>query len=98
MRLTYHPEVELELIEAARFYEGRVAALGTEFLDMADDSIRLIQSTPERFRMVENGVRLFIMNRFPYSIYYRLLPDEIRILAFKHQSRHPDYWQERLSE
>ena len=39
-----------------------------------------------------------IMPRFPYAIYYRGLPDHLRILAFKHHSRHPDYWRYRLSE
>jgi hypothetical protein len=28
MRLIYHPDAESELIEAARYYEGRVATLG----------------------------------------------------------------------
>jgi hypothetical protein len=37
------------------------------------------------------------MPRFPYAIYYRVLPDHVRILAFKHHSRHPDYWRYRLS-
>ena len=36
------------------------------------------------------------MNRFPYSIYYRLSSDEIGILAVTHQSRRPDYWRCRL--
>jgi hypothetical protein len=34
----------------------------------------------------------------PYAIYYRVLPNHIRILAFKHHSRHPDYWRHRLSK
>ena len=38
------------------------------------------------------------MPRFPYAIYYRLLPDDLRILAFKHHSRHPDYWRYRLAD
>ena len=38
------------------------------------------------------------MPRFPYAIYYRVLPDQLRVLAFKHHSRHPDYWRYRLSD
>lgn len=98
MRLTYHPDAEEELIEAARFYEGRVAMLGRGFLDAADHAVRLIRAAPERFRVVDSDVRRLIMDRFPYSIYFRLLSDEIRILAFTHQSRHPEYWRSRLSE
>jgi toxin ParE1/3/4 len=82
-----HPEAEAELIEAARFYERRVSTLGAQFLD-----------APDRWSMIEADVRHYIMPRFPYAIYYRVLPDHVRILAFKHHSRHPDYWRSRLSE
>jgi len=96
MRLIYHPGDELELIKAARFYENRLLTLGRQFLDIADEAVTRIQTSPERFRVVEDEVRCLIMNRFPYSIYCRLSSDEIRILAVMHQSRHPDYWRGRL--
>jgi len=31
MRLEFHPEAELELIEAAAFYEGQVSGFGQRF-------------------------------------------------------------------
>jgi len=36
MRLIHHPDAEIELIEAARYYDSRVATLGVQFLDEAD--------------------------------------------------------------
>ncbi|MES2440983.1 MAG: type II toxin-antitoxin system RelE/ParE family toxin [Verrucomicrobiota bacterium] len=98
MRVIYHPDAEAELIGAARFYEDQVPTLGGQFLDVADHAVRLLQAAPERFRVVEDDIRRFIMNRFPYSIYYRLLPGELRILAICHQSRHPDYWRYRRAD
>ena len=98
MRLIYHPDAEAELIEAARYYESQVPALGREFLDAVDRAIGLIQETPERWRVIEEDVRHYVMGRFPYGINFRVLPGEIRILAFKHHSRHPDYWRYRLAE
>jgi hypothetical protein len=38
------------------------------------------------------------MTRFPFSVYYRVLPDDLQILAVKHDKRHPDYWRDRLKE
>jgi len=38
------------------------------------------------------------MPRFPYAIYYRVLPDHLRILAYKHHSRHPNHWRYRISD
>ena len=98
MRLIHHPDAEAELIEAAHFYERRVPALGAQSLDAADRAIGVIQETPERWSIIEADVRHYLMPRFPYAIYYRVLPDHLRILAFKHHSRHPDYWRCRLSE
>ena len=98
MRLIYHPDAEAELIEAAQFYERRVSTLGGQFLDAADHAIGVIQDAPARWRIIEADVRRYLMPRFPYAIYYRALPDEIRVLAFKHHSRHLDYWRYRLSD
>ena len=98
MRLTYHPEAETEAIEAAQFYETRAAGLGAGFLDEYDAMIAGIQEHPERWRIEEDDIRRCLMRRFPYGIYYRFLPGEIRILAVKHHGRHPDYWKRRISE
>jgi toxin ParE1/3/4 len=98
MRLTYHPDAESELIEAAQYYERRVATLGVQFLDDADRAVSMILETLQRWRIIEEDVRSYLMPRFPYAIYYRALSDRVRILAFKHHSRHPDYWRHRISD
>jgi plasmid stabilization system protein ParE len=98
MRLTYHPDAESELIEAAQYYERRVTTLGVRFLDEADRAVSLILDAPTRWNIIEEDVRRYLMSRFPYAIYYRALSDQVRILAFKHHSRHPDYWRHRISD
>lgn len=98
MRLIYHPEAEAELIEAARFYEQRVPGLGARFLDATDHAIKAILEDPESFRIFAGNIRQSIMSKFPYTIYFRIHPDHLRILAFKHHSRHPDYWRDRIED
>lgn len=98
MRLIYHPDAEAELIQAAKFYEERVPALGVQFLGAADRAILVILEAPDRWRIIENNVRGYSMPRFPYAVYYRALSDELRILAFKHHRRHPNYWRYRLRD
>jgi plasmid stabilization system protein ParE len=97
MRVTYHPEAETELVAAVQFYERRVSSLGAQFLDATDLAIRVILDAPDRWPVIEGDVRCYRMPRFPYGIYYRVLQDQIRILAFKHHSRHPGYWHHRLT-
>lgn len=92
MRVIYHRDAETELIQTAQFYEERVPTLGTQFLDAVDRAILLILEAPDRWRIIERDVRRYSMPRFPYAIYYRVLSDHLRILAFKHHRRHPDYW------
>jgi len=95
MRLIYHPDAENELIEAAQYYERGVSTLGVQFLAEADRAVSMILDTPQRWRIIEEDVRCYLMSRFPYAIYYRSLADRVHILAFKHHSRHPDYWRYR---
>jgi plasmid stabilization system protein ParE len=98
MRLVYHPHARSELIEAAQYYESRVDRLGVRFLEDADRAIARIVESPARWKVIESEVRRYLMPRFPYAIYYRAYSDHIHILAFKHHSRHPDYWRYRISE
>lgn len=98
MRVIYHPDAELELVQASRFYEERVPMLGAQFLDAVDRAILVILEAPDRWRIIEKNVRRYTMPRFPYALYYRAPPDHLRILAVKHHRRHPDYWRYRLPD
>ena len=97
MRVIYHPDAEAELIEAAKFYEERISGLGAEFLGDIDRAILTISATPDRWAVVAKDTRRYLLPRFPYGIYYRALADELRVLAFKHHRRHPDYWRYRIT-
>jgi len=98
MRVIYHPEAELELIEAAQFYSQRVPGLGADFLVSIDEAVRTIMSAPDRWRTVARDVRRYLLPRFPFAILYRAQPDDLRILAVKHHSRKSDYWRGRLMD
>ena len=97
MRLSYHPDAEAELAEAARFYERKVPGLGARFRSEFESAVARILETPDRWRILEKDIRRFLMRRFPYSILYRIEGEEVRILVVKHHSRHPDYWKGRLA-
>jgi plasmid stabilization system protein ParE len=98
MRLTYHPEAEVELIEAARFYEERLPGLGRQFIASIDAAGLAIARSPGRWRLIHADIRRYLMSRFPFAIYYRATEREVRVLAVKHHRRHPDYWRQRLRE
>src|SRR2546423_5912525 len=98
MRLIYHPLARAELVDAAIYYERRVPDLGAQFRDEANQAAAKILEAPRRWRLIEADVRRALLVRFPFAIYYRILPDHLQILAIKHHKRHPEYWRYRLNE
>lgn len=98
MRLTYHPEAEAEIVQATGYYEKQVKGLGSRFLSDLEATIARIVEAPLRWPLIEADVRRCSLRRFPYAVYYRVLPAGVRILVVKHHRRHPDYWRERITE
>lgn len=93
-----HREASAELIAAALFYEQQVTGLGADFLRRYDDLVAAICRRPRQWREVKRGIRKARMTRFPYAVYFELLPDRIHIYAVAHQRRRPFYWLTRSAE
>ena len=90
-----HRSVQPEIDEAARWYEDQRAGLGREFLDSIDRVICDITANPARFGFAKADIREGAVHRFPYAIYYRVLPNRIRLLAVQHTARDPASWASR---
>ncbi|MBI2437353.1 MAG: type II toxin-antitoxin system RelE/ParE family toxin [Lentisphaerae bacterium] len=95
MILDYHPKASGELIEAARFYEGRETGLGYRFLDAVEDSLAKLMVGPRLAPSDERGRRRFLIHGFPYLIIYRIEGAFLHVLAVAHTSRKPGYWMAR---
>lgn len=91
----FHPDAEVELDHAARYYESRSAGLGTGLAQEVERTIALIREFPESGRSAGSNRRRIRVARFPYTIVYRADPDRIVILAVAHQRRRPGYWRAR---
>jgi toxin ParE1/3/4 len=97
MRLEFHPEAELELIEAAVYYDKQVPGLGERFESEIRYAIDLLLDQPEIGLPVDPDLRKFILTRFPFTLYYSVTADVLRIEAVAHQSRRPGYWKSRAN-
>jgi toxin ParE1/3/4 len=75
MRLSYHPDTEAELAEAARVYERKVPGLGARFRSEFESAVARILETPDRWRILEKDIRRFLMRRFPYSPETTAIPE-----------------------
>ena len=96
MRLEFHPEAELELIEAAVYYDKQVPGLGERFESEIRYVTDLLLDQPEIGLPADPDLRKFVLTRFPFTLYYSVTADVLRIEAVAHQSRHPDYWKSRV--
>ena len=83
---------ELEMLDAARYYEIQSPGLGVDFLDKIGSAVQDITMHPERWPVVRFNIRRRLIHRFPYALLYRVDPEEIVIQATMHLHRHPDYW------
>lgn len=95
IRHRYLPSAREELNEAAAFYEASVAGLGEAFLDDVERAIELISERPRIGASADRGFRKTILRRFPFSIIYVDLDEEILIVAVAHQRRRPGFWRGR---
>lgn len=97
MRPEFHPEAELEFIEAAVHYERQVRDLGERFEAEIQRATDLLLDQPKIGLSVDPDLRKFILTRFPFTSYYSLAADALRIEAVAHQSRRPGYWKTRVT-
>jgi hypothetical protein len=50
-------------------------------LDAVDAAAQQIAEDPQRFPVIEDDIQRCRVKRFPYCVYFRCLPDTIRILV-----------------
>lgn len=83
------PAAAAEIEAAYRWYEKERAGLGSEFLEAVDGLLRVIAEDPERFPLAHKDVRRALLQRFPYSIFYRIVSSQIVVIACFHGKRNP---------
>ncbi len=91
----FHDLAENELNEAAEYYAQARPGLGEAFLVEVQGAVDALAATPLAAQVVEGDVRWWRVRRFPYSVFYRVRADHIRVLAIGHQKRRPFYWRGR---
>jgi len=95
-RLIINAFAEADLEVASKWYSSRQEGLDHEFLDEIDKAIQRIQDNPRQFAVVRKQIRMSIVKRFPYGIYFYITGDIINIFAVFHFSRNPKVLRKRL--
>jgi plasmid stabilization system protein ParE len=95
-RILFRSEVEVEITEAAEWYEARGRGLGADLVRAFDAELSSIDRNPLRYRRIHGEARRAPLRRFPYGIIYTVTGDEILVVACIHVRRDPESWQRRL--
>ncbi|MGF1676284.1 MAG: type II toxin-antitoxin system RelE/ParE family toxin [Rivularia sp. (in: cyanobacteria)] len=97
--IVIHTEARKELDAAIAYYEAQKVGLGLDLLSEVEKVILKIQQnpnlgTPHKIK----EIRRYVIQRFPYQIFYTELEEVIWIIAIAHSKRKPNYWKLRNLE
>jgi plasmid stabilization system protein ParE len=97
MKLRLHRRALEEIDHEVDYYESRRPGLGAELEDEIDDAFSVILRFPLVAAQWRNRPdrRVYVLDRFPFTIPYQISTGEIVILALAHTSRRPGYWSRR---
>lgn len=97
--LVLHSDAIAELDGAVGYYQDQRPGLGLDFLSTVERALSKIQQHPEFGTPYKiRGLRRYVLQRFPFLIFYAELEDCIWIMAIAHSKRKPDYWRKRQIE
>jgi len=94
-RVIFHETARAETLEAFRWYTEQRPSLGTEFRDALRDAVRRMRGTPLAYPVVHRDLRRVLVDRFPYAVFYRVMPEAIVVVGVVHGKRHPRVWKTR---
>ncbi|MGH7266231.1 MAG: type II toxin-antitoxin system RelE/ParE family toxin [Candidatus Rokuibacteriota bacterium] len=94
-RLVFRPQAESELLDARSWYEERRPGLGRVFATAVDEAVAGVTEKPLAYPRVHGETRRALVRRFPYAIYFRVLQDDLVVLAVMHGRRLARRWQSR---
>lgn len=94
-RLFLRPAARADIAEARGWYDQRSTGLGLEFLRAVRVALAAIERAPGRFPVALDDIRRAQLGRFPYLVYYVVLPEAVSVIAVMHGRREPRRWQSR---
>lgn len=92
------PEAFNDIKEAKKWYETKKKGLGLDFKESTKAHIDYIAQNPLHFQKRYKELRLSLVPRFPYAIFYkfRLSKKQIVIFAILHTKRDPEIVRNRI--
>ena len=94
LRLIIRLEAEVDITDAAVWYQKQRPGLGQEFANEVHAAINSAVENPRQFPRLRRkpDVRRVLVKRFPYRVFFILRPDAIVVFRVLHGARHDREW------
>ncbi|MDH3599975.1 MAG: type II toxin-antitoxin system RelE/ParE family toxin [Candidatus Tectomicrobia bacterium] len=93
--IVLRPEARVEFDEAFDWYEQQRPGLGVDFVEHVQEVLGRLSAKPELYAQVFQDIRRAVVQRFPYSVFYKVEPQQVVVVAVFHSRRDPKIWQAR---
>jgi toxin ParE1/3/4 len=91
-RIKFSKEAVHEFRDSVEWYESKAEGLGLRFTDELDITVERIKLSFDLYPKVVEDIRKIQVNKFPYSIFYKIENDTLIILRVFHNKRKPLEW------
>lgn len=86
---------ENEYAESMLFYLEESLQAADDFIEEVEAALLEIAEFPERYPIAESDVRAKVLNKFPFTIFYRVKSEEVSVSSISHQKRNEGHWRKR---
>ncbi len=89
-------EAEVDFDRSYKFYYEDSPKVADTFFKRINLGFENIKQTPKSFPIAHKDVRKYVVKKFPFVIYYRIVDTVAQVIAIFHTSRNPEIWIERI--
>lgn len=94
-RVVFSSAAELDVAEAALWYDEQRLGLGEHFLRAVRMAATAAAEAPEQYARVHGAMRRVLVHRFPYALVFRESYEELVVASCYHLHRDPTVWESR---
>lgn len=85
-----------EIAQANKWYRQERRELAAAFRAELDHQLSRVRLRPTQFPIADGDVRRAKLRRFPYNLFFRIMPDAFYVIACFHSARDPALWKKQI--
>ena len=97
-RVSFLGAAYLDIRAAFEWYDAQRPGLGDDFIAAVDTGLHAVLAFPDAHPAVHRDTRRFLIERFPYALFYRVDADGLVVIACLHAARDSETQTARLEE